>query len=170
MNRIVKIILAFITLVLFQVLVFNNISLWGYITPYPYLYFLLMLRVDINKSVLLFIGFFTGLTIDIFQNTLGMQAAATTALVFARPGVLNFYFKTVEFFPKEEPGISRLGFWGYLKYAFTLVLIHNIVLFLLETFSFQKLFLTLKMAFFNAMVTTVTILIIEMLFHKKENR
>ncbi len=168
MNRAVKNILRFVILVLLQVLVFNNISLWGYITPYPFLFFLLLLRVDINKITLLFIGFFTGLTIDIFQNTLGMQAAAVTAMVFARPFVLRFYFKTVEFQPKEEPNINRLKFGGFLKYTFTLVFIHSFVLFLLETFSLKGLPVILEKSFFSAMVTTAVIMIIEMLLVKKE--
>ena len=168
MNRTLKNILRFVLLILLQVLVFNNISLWGYITPYPFLFFLLILSVDTGKTSLLFIGFFTGLTVDIFQNTLGMQAAATTAMAFARPFVINFFFKTMEFLPKEEPNINRLKFSGFLKYSLTLIFIHNLVLFALETFSFNNFVTVLERAFFSALVTTALIMIMEMLFVKKE--
>jgi len=160
--------IRFVLLVLLQVLLFSNMHLWGYVTLYPYLLFLLLLRVDINKTSLLFLGFFTGLVIDFFQSTMGMQAAASTLLVFARPAVLNFYFKKVEFAPREEPGISKLGFTGFLKYAFTLVFIHNVFLFFLEVFLLADFFATIERALLNSVVTLVLIMILEMLFSRKK--
>ncbi len=167
-SRLVKNSIRFILLVLLQVLLFSNMHLWGYVTLYPYLLFLLLLRYDINKTNLLLIGFFTGLTIDFFQNTLGMQAAASTLLVFARPAVLNFYFKKMEFAPREEPGISKLGFTGFLKYATTLVFIHNLLLFFLEAFSFHNFFATLERILINTVSTVILIMILEMLLSKKK--
>ena len=169
-SSLVKNSIRFVLLVLLQVLLFSNMHLWGYVTLYPYLLFLLLLRVDINKTNLLLLGFFTGLVIDLFQNTMGMQAAASTLLVFARPAVLNFYFKKVEFTPREEPGISRLGFTGFFKYAFTLALIHNLFLFFLEAFSFTGFFFIIERALLNSMATVVLILILEMLFSRKKKR
>jgi hypothetical protein len=157
-----------VLLILAQVLVFNSMYLWGYVTLYPYLLFLLLLRFDINKTNLLLIGFFTGLTVDFFQNTLGMQAATATLLVFARPAVLRFYFKTLEFAPREELGISKLGFSGFLKYTFTLVLFHHFLLFFLEAFTVSGFLETIQKVLVNAVVTTVVIMIIEMLFSKKK--
>ncbi len=167
-SQTVKNIIRFVLLISLQVLVLNNMSLMGYVTLYPYLLFLLLLRVDINKTNLLLLGFFTGLTVDFFQNTLGMQAAAATLLVFARPAVLNFYFKTMEFSPREEPGLSKLGFVNFVKYAFTLVFIHHFFLFFLESLSFSDFLSTLMKVIINAMATTAVILIFEMLFTKRK--
>ena len=167
-SRLVKNIIRFVLLVLLQVLLFSNMHLWGYVTLYPYLLFLLLLRYDISKTNLLLLGFFTGLVIDFFQNTMGMQAAAAVLLVFARPAVLNFYFKKMEFAPREEPGISKLGFAGFLKYATTLVFIHNFFLFLLEAFSPANIIDTVERAMLNTAATVVLIMIIEMLFSKKK--
>jgi len=167
-SRLIKNIIRFVLLIAVQVLIFNNMHLWGYITLYPYLLFLLLLRFDINKTNLLLIGFFTGLTVDFFQNTMGMQAAASTLLVFVRPAIIKFYFKTVEFAPREEPGISKLGFTGFLKYAFTLVFVHNLLLFVTEAFTFSGIVNTIEQALINSMATTAVIMIVEMLFSKKK--
>lgn len=167
-SQVVKNSIRFILLILVQVLLFSNMNLWGYLTFYPYLLFLLLLRVDINKTSLLLLGFITGLTIDFFQNTLGMQAAAATLLVFVRPAVINFYFKTVEFSPNEEPGISKLGFTGFLKYAITLIFIHHFFLFFLEEFSISMLFSSIGEIVANTLATTTLIMIIEMLFSRKK--
>ena len=167
-SRLIKNIIRLVLLILVQVLILDNMHLWGYITFYPYLLFLLLLRADINKTNLLLIGFFTGLTIDFFQNTMGMQAAASTLLVFARPTVLNFYFKKMEFAPREEPGISKLGFVGFLKYATTLIFFHHFLLFFLEAFTLSGFFATLQKVLINTIATTTIIIIIETLFSRRK--
>lgn len=167
-SKLLKNIIRFILFVLVQVLFFSNLHVWGYVTLYPYLLFLLLLRYDINKTNLLLLGFFTGLVIDFFQNTMGVQAAASTLLVFARPAVLRFYFKKMEFAPREEPDISKLGFMGFLKYAITLVFIHNLFLFFLENFSLTNFFDTTERALVNAFATVTIIMIFEILFSRKK--
>jgi hypothetical protein len=168
MNKILRNILRFVVIILLQVLVFDNINLWGYLTPYVYLFLLLSLRIDINKTLLLFIGFFTGLTVDIFQNTLGIQAAAATLLVFARPYVINLYFNKTDFSPSDEPDINKLKFSGYVKYIFTLLFLHHFLLFFLEAFSFSHILDIVKDAFYNTVLTGITILITEMLLVKRQ--
>ena len=167
-SRSVKTSIRFVVLISIQVLVLNNMSLMGYVTVYPYLLFLILLRIDIGKTKLLLLGFLTGLTVDVFQNTLGMQAAAATLLVFARPAVVNFYFKTMEFSPREEPGLSKLGFVNFLKYSFTLVFIHHFFLFLLESLTFSDFFSMIIKIIINAIGTTTVILIFELLFTKRK--
>ncbi len=142
--------------------------LWGYVTLYPYLLFLILLRVDINKTILLLVGFTTGLTVDFFHNTMGMQAATATLLVFARPVVLNFYFKAIEFSPREKPDINKLGFLDFLKYTITLVFIHHLMLFFLEAFTLTNFVSTLQKVLINTLATTAIIMIIEMLFSRKK--
>jgi rod shape-determining protein MreD len=137
-------------------------------TPYLFLYIVLKVRVDIGHTTLLFIGFFTGLILDIFQNTLGMQAAATTALAFVRPYTLNLFFKTSDFQPKERPSLNRFKFGGFLKYVVVAVFVHHTVLFFLEAFTFHHFFQTLEKAFFNTLFTSSGIFVIEMLTQKKE--
>jgi len=167
-SRLIKNIIRFVLLILLQVLVFNNMHLWGYVTLYPYLLFLILLRVDINKTTLLLVGFVTGLVIDFFHNTLGMQTAAATLLVFARPAVLSFYFKAIEFSPREKPDISKLGFLDFLKYTITLVFIHHLMLFFLEAFTSTDFISTLQKVLINTLATTAINMIIEMLFSRKK--
>uniref|UniRef100_UPI003FED4358 rod shape-determining protein MreD n=1 Tax=Phocaeicola sp. TaxID=2773926 RepID=UPI003FED4358 len=81
--------LWFLALVLVQVLVFNHIHVAGYATPFIYIYFLLMLNLDTKRNTLLLAGFLLGLVIDMFANTPGMNAAATTLLEFLRPWLIS---------------------------------------------------------------------------------
>ena len=77
-----------LVLVLLQVLLFNNIELAGLINPYFYVYIILIMPLSLNVSIQLLIAFFAGLIIDVFSNTWGMHAAATTLVAFIRPYLL----------------------------------------------------------------------------------
>ena len=79
----------FIGLVLLQVLILNNVHIAGYATPFLYIYFILKFASGTSRNELMLWAFFFGLTIDIFADTPGMNAAATVLLAFLRPSLLR---------------------------------------------------------------------------------
>lgn len=157
-----------VLLVLLQVLVLNNMNLGGYIHPYVYILFILLLPVQMNKNLVLFIAFFTGLTIDYFGNTLGLHAGASVLLAFARPGVLSLFFKPIDFMKSEEPGLRKVGVSGFFRYTLVLVFIHHSGLFIFETFQFSNFHLTLSRIGLSTLVTTFGILIVLMLLNPRK--
>ena len=165
-SNIFKYIVRFVLLVLFQVLVFNNMNLSGYINPSIYLLFILLLPVNINKSLLL-LAFFIGITIDFFSNTMGLHAAATVFMAFARPGTINLFFKNLEFIGNEEPGLSKISLGGFVRYALAMVLVHHSLLFFLEIFSFQDFLFTAYRILLSSLVSTFVIVIIVLLFSRR---
>ncbi len=169
-NVYVKNIIRFALLTLFQVLVLDTIQFGGYVIPYVYLLFILLLPFDTNKSLLLLLAFSAGLSIDFFENTLGLHTAAVVFMAFARPGVIKFYFPTLEHAKGEEPGLSKLGVGGFLKYTFTLVLFHQILLTFLEVFSLHDFLNTFSHILINALVTTLGIFITVMLFTSQRRK
>lgn len=168
-NPVFRNIVRFVFLVLIQVLILNNMNLGGYLNPYIYVLFILLLPADINKSFLLILAFFTGLTIDYFGNTLGLHAAATVLLAFARPGILNLFFKNIEFGKGEEPGLAKIGIGGFLRYTLVLVFIHHFALFMLEVFSFNDFLTTLYRITLSTLLSTLIIMITVMLFSRKKS-
>jgi len=169
-NVYVKNIIRFVLLMLLQVLVLDTVQFGGYVIPYVYLLFILLLPFDTNKSLLLVLAFFTGLGMDFFENTLGLHAAAVVFMAFARPGVIKFYFPTLEYTKAENPGLSKLGVTGFLKYTFTLVFFHQILLTFLEVFSLRDFLNTFSHIFINALATTLGILITVMLFTSQRRK
>jgi len=163
-NPYIKHTVRFILLILFQVLILNRMNLGGYINPYVYVLFILLLPVRINKSILLLLAFLTGLTIDYFGNTLGLHAAATVFMAFVRPSVIHMFFNNIEFISGDEPDMIRLKTGGFLKYTVVLVFIHHTVLFFLEVFDLHGFLATLARISVSTLVTTVMIIIITFLF------
>ena len=81
----------FIGLVLLQVLILNNVHIAGYATPFLYIYLILKFESETPRNTLMLWAFFLGLTVDIFSDTPGMNAAATVALAFLRPTFLRLF-------------------------------------------------------------------------------
>ncbi len=60
-KSIITYLFLFVILMVTQLLVFNNIELSGYINPYVYVLFVLLLPFDVPRSVLLVSAFLLGL-------------------------------------------------------------------------------------------------------------
>jgi len=170
MNRNIWInIIRFIALFLFQVLILNNIQLSGYINPYLYVLFILMLPFQIPRWLLLISAFFMGLSIDMFTHTPGLHAAASTFMAFCRPALINMLSSNKEIEPGSNPDIRVFGFAWFMAYASILVFLHHLVLFYLEVFRFSDFFITTSRVLISSVVTIVLILLTQLLFygHKK---
>lgn len=135
MKKYVEILMLFVLLTLVQVLVLNNVNIFGYGTPFLYIYLLLRMDTETKSYEIMLWAFFLGLAIDIFSDTPGLNAAASVALAFCRKGILKLY-TTYDRLENCSPGIGSLGLPTYLKYALTCSALHSCVLMTVEFFSF----------------------------------
>ncbi|MEE4178532.1 MAG: rod shape-determining protein MreD [Bacteroides sp.] len=150
-------IIQFIILVVIQVTVLNNIRFGGYVNPYVYVLFVLLLPIDIPGWLLLASAFVMGLTIDLFSDTQGMHAAATVFLAFTRPGVIRMITGRWDFDPGTIPSISSMGVRWIVLYSIVLVFIHHSLLFFLEIFRFSEFFITLGRIGLSTAITTIMV-------------
>jgi rod shape-determining protein MreD len=160
-NRIIRLSLIFIVLILLQVLLFNNIQFSGYVNPYVYIMFILLLPVAIPSWLLLMLSFFTGLIIDLFCGTPGMHSSATVLAGFVRPFVLRLISPRDGYEPGSDPSMIIYGFRWFLIYALTIVLIHHTALFFLEVFRFTDFFRTIFRILLSSLFSLAFILLLE---------
>ena len=85
-------IFRFILLLAVQIIIFNNMNFLGYISPYPYILFIILYPVNGNKSGLLAASFFLGLIMDLFSNSGGIHTTACIILAYYRPYLFKFSF------------------------------------------------------------------------------
>ena len=115
-----------------QILIFNNINLFGYLNPYPYVLFILLYPVNSNKSLLLLSSFTLGILIDMFANSGGVHATAAVILAYIRPSLFKFAFglsyeyQTVKIADKISPERITL--------LLLAIFIHHFILFFFEFF------------------------------------
>jgi rod shape-determining protein MreD len=164
-NSILRFGLIFILLLLLQVLLFNNIQFSGYVNPYVYILFILLLPVEIPSWLLLILSFATGLTIDFFSSTPGMHSSATLMAGFVRPYILRVIAPRDGYEGGSSPSMLAYGFRWFLSYSLLIVLIHHTTLFYLEVFRFSEFFRTMLRVLLSSIFTLAFILLIE--FYRK---
>ena len=153
-----KYVIMFFVLILVQVLILNNIQVSGLINPYIYILFVLLLPFNIPGYFLLGFSFLIGFTVDIFGNTPGIHAGATVFLGFIRPALAQL-ISTRELIEKgTTPNMTQLGFASFIKYIIIAVLIHHLILFFAETFSFGDIFETLLRWILSSVLSILLIL------------
>ena len=150
----------FIGLVLLQVLILNNVHIAGYATPFLYIYLILKFESETPRNALMLWAFFLGLTVDIFSDTPGMNAAATVALAFLRPTFLRL------FVPRDKlenivPSVKSMGIVPFLKYLVVSVFIHHAILLTIEFFSFAHIGTLLLRIVASTLLTVTCIMAIE---------
>jgi len=158
----------FIFLVLFQALILNHIQFSGYINPLFYVYFILLLPYQTPRWLLLAAGFILGLSVDIFTNTPGLNAAACVLMAFARPFVIRSISTGTEYQIGEAPSIKNQGIKWFGYYAMVLVLVHHFTIFYLEIFRLNEFFLTFLRAVLSSIFTLLLIFISEYLFFSRK--
>jgi len=158
----------FVLLALAQVFIFNNIQVIGYINPQVYVLFILMLPFEISGFWLLTMAFMMGLSIDFFQHTPGMHAAASVVLAFLRPGVIRLVGKKDDLEPWQYPNIRDSGTMWFLAYTLILVFLHHLFLFYLEVARFSEFFQTLLKVLINTVLTSLIIMLIQFLFFSRK--
>lgn len=168
MVKYIKYIVWFIVLVVFQLLVLNNIQFSGYINPYLYIYLILILPFETPFIALFTVAFFLGFAIDIGNNTLGINAAATVFAASLRPFIINIFSPRTGYNTETYPRSSYYGISWFVKYASLLVFMHHLFLFFVEGFSFNNFFHTLLKVILSFIFTIILIIITELFFYKKQ--
>jgi len=165
-NLIIINIIRFFALILIQVLVLNNIQFSGYINPYLYILFILMLPFQTPGWIVLVSSFLMGISIDMFSDSPGLHASASVFIAFIRPGIINLLSPKEAFEAGAYPGIRFFSLKWFLSYSLILVLIHHSILFYLEMFSFRDFFYTLLCVLASSTSTLLLIIISQYLFYK----
>jgi len=150
----------FIFLVLVQVVILNNIYFFDYINPNLYVLFVLLYPIETKRANFLVISFLLGLTIDIFSNSGGINAAATVAMAYLSFPILKIILNS----PDTDFKLFRLSevpFLRILFYVSTLVFIHHFVLFSLEYANLNEIgtifYKTINTSIFTIFLCTVSI-------------
>ena len=161
-----KDILLFVVLILLQVLLLNRIALFGIAVPVLYIYYLVKLPIDSNRFYVIISAFLMGFIIDIFLNTPGMNAAATTIVATFRPQILNLFYSKIEY-EGHRPGIYDFTA-AFIKFVIVIVVLHLIILFFIETITLFNITTTLLRIGSSSLLTILMIFIVDALFTRKE--
>lgn len=157
-------ILRFALLMLLQVLVLDHLDVAnGYMVPYLYVLFLLMLPFELPEWLTLLIGAFTGLVMDAFSSTPGMHMSACVVMLYARIHLLRLLAPREGYEFGMRPSVPSMGIAWFITYAGLLILLHHLWLFYVELFRFDRFFGTFLRALLSSAFTLVLVLLAQFL-------
>ncbi|MCR4659110.1 MAG: rod shape-determining protein MreD [Bacteroidales bacterium] len=154
----------FILLMLLQIVVFNNISLWGYILPMVYVLFILMLPTGTPRIPMLLIAFATGLVADIFNNMMGFHACACLVVAMCRILFGNRIITRNESAEIDTPSIFSAAPQYFVGYLMLMLSIFYFVLFSIEMFDFRGFWQVLLATILSTIATTAIAVLYQLAF------
>lgn len=142
----------YVVVMLLQVLLFNQLQLWGVCHPYIYVLCLLMMPITLPHSVDMVIGALAGLVMDVFCNSLGIHMASCILLMFIRPYLIGAIVNDKDRL-NEQISLHAIGMEAMLKYTIILVLVHHSVVFILAAWSWHHIGFVLLETLVSSIVT-----------------
>lgn len=167
-NSAIKLI-TFFGYLLLQVLLFNKMVLLGKGFAFVYVGFLLTFQFELGIIAAMLIGFATGISVDIFSNTLGVHASASVLLMYLRPIFFKLFAPHGGYPVGAKPTPTIMGFSWFSTYSLILIFLHHSWLFIVEAGGFHLFLFTIQKIIFSTFFTYSLVIIIQYLFSKKPN-
>ena len=161
----------FILIFFSQIIVFNNISIFG-VSADIYIIFLLIFPQNINKSLYYFLIFLYGIFLYSFSNSFGIITFSLLISSYIRPYLLDFSFGNFDMrkVGKVRDYLINTTIYQKLTYISLVVFSHNFFLYSVEIFSIYKLQLIIKNATISSLISIILMLIIISIFYFKNER
>lgn len=164
---IIRQILLFIAYLLAQVWFFRNLILFDVAFCLMYVSFLLLLPLELGTLALMVIGFFTGITVDIFYDSLGIHAAACVFIMYIRQRWLKLLTPQGGYDSGAVPDVYMQDIQWFSVYAIPLIFVHHSIIFFIEAAGLGLFGFTLWKVFLSTIYTFFIIVLVQYLFYKK---
>ncbi|MDQ1087023.1 hypothetical protein [Siphonobacter sp. SORGH_AS_1065] len=146
---------------LLQVFFFRSMILFDHAFCFIYIASVLSLPFDTPRTWVLLLAFVSGFFVDFYYNTLGLHAACTVFLAFARPGILRLLTPARGYEERNEPTLEVMNLWWVIRYTFIAALLHHALLFSLESLSLALIAPTLIKIIASTFYSTLVIVILQ---------
>jgi rod shape-determining protein MreD len=122
-----------------------------------------------HPSTLMLIAFGLGLSVDVISaGVIGSHAATCTAVAYCRNIIIKITIPRAEYEHISTSTAMQIKLKIFAVYAFLLVFLHHLILFLLEILSLNNFIFTLVRVLVSSIISTVFIILIKLLFSRKK--
>lgn len=130
---------VFVTAVLLQIFLLDNISLGVYFHPLVYSVFIIVLPLDTRPVWVVLSSALLGVVMDAMTATAGLNVMAATAVGFFRPMVIGATCARMVGPDDALPALHRLTAKNLAWYIGAMVVLHSAIYFFMETLSLRHL-------------------------------
>ncbi|MEP7269480.1 MAG: hypothetical protein ABI844_17825 [Saprospiraceae bacterium] len=167
-SAILKHILRFVFLFLFQVLVLKQVHLYlgsfNYISMIIMPLWIILLPVNLPRWLLVILGFATGIAVDWFYDSPGVHASAGTFLAFIRPFILDYMEPKGGYNRIPIPSKFHLGLNWFVTYASISLLAYLLFYFSMEVFTPVHTLTILLKTIFSFILSILLVLLYMFIF------
>lgn len=156
--------LRLVIIIVVQVIILNNVHLFGYATPLLIGFFIQRFHYGSSRIGILIYGFIAGAIYDMFSDTMGMGMASMTLLAMLQPTLLQL-FKPRDAADDFTPSFKSMGLWLLIPYTIISMLILHTSFFMLEAFSIANMQLTFTAIVAGTLLTSLLIVFIEVMLN-----
>ena len=158
--------IVFYTIILVsQLLIFNHFNLFNVITPSVYLIIFILYKISYNNTSLIFLGFITGLIIDLAMQTYGCHTFATITICYLRERIEKNSFGVNANLPSAMTRGTQLI--NRLTFFILIILIHSSIYYSLVFFNTEVLGRIFYYTLINSIVTFIIIWVLSKLISNK---
>ncbi len=153
-----------------QVLLLKRVNLtlgdFNYVHLSIYCLIIALLPYGINRSLLILGAFFLGLFVDLFYDSLGVHAGATSLVAFLRYYILKA-LAPKEGYKRESLTPYRYGIPWFLSFMAMMLIIHLLAIYSLEAFSYVYLKEIVLRTVFSFIASLFIIMVSMLIFNPK---
>lgn len=163
----ILVVVYFIVYLLAQVMLFKQLVLFNTAFCFVYIVFILLLPIETNSMVLMFVAFLLGFSVDIFYDSLGLHALSLVLIAYVR----NLWLSTITpqggYDTGQGPTLAVNGLQWFIVYSLPLVFIHHFTLFFVEAGGFGLFWYTMSKVITSLMFTMTIILFLQYFSFKR---
>ncbi|MFI3317053.1 MAG: rod shape-determining protein MreD [Rikenellaceae bacterium] len=137
MFRALPYIALFLTAVLSQIFIFDNLTVSVLFAPLVYVVFILLLPIESSQILMLAAGALTGFVVDAAMGTQGLNSIATLFIAFFRAPIIKLIVGDKRASERGVPSEILFGNGDYISYLLVMVVLHHAIFFGFEALSFS---------------------------------
>ncbi|MFN8353410.1 MAG: hypothetical protein U0Y10_03115 [Spirosomataceae bacterium] len=162
-GNLLRLLATFALYVFLQIFFVRNLVLFDFAFCYIYIGVILLLPFETTTITLLLVGFGTGLLVDIFYNTLGMHAAATTLMAYLRPLIIRLLAPQRGYEERMTLSVRSMGMRWFVAYIAILTFVHHLLLFYVEASNIALFFPTLLKVIASTLFSSLVLVALQYL-------
>jgi hypothetical protein len=164
---IISSIIGFFVYLLVQVFVLKNLVVFDMAFCFLYVYYILLLPIELKSIPLMLIAFFLGFSVDVFYDSLGMHTAGLVALAFVRNTWIQIIIPTGGYDENVQPSVLNMGMGWFFTYSVPLILLHHFIFFYIDNLGTDLYLPVVNRTLSSAAFVWILGLMVQMLFYKR---
>lgn len=166
MVRFIEYLALYILIIFFQVILFDNIQITGYLNIIIYPLFLILLPFNINRVALLLLAAALGITADTINYSYGVYSIIFIFLGYTRPFLLRLFVKSDLADSPAMPVSGVMGTSSYLQFLLLIMFLTFVSVTFLERLTLDYLWIAMLKIIISTLVSSIFVYFLQLPLNK----